>query len=85
MPPGGYACENGRMSGQLDDPEEEVPRHWVLDLPDGLTVEDLAADLIAEATAVTEVDAGSVFVRRVAEDGSSTPWAEITAEMRRRA
>jgi len=67
------------MADELD-PEGEVPRHWALDLPDGATVEDLAASLTREAEAVAAVDAGSVFIRR--GDGE---WIEYTAEDRRRA
>jgi hypothetical protein len=63
-----------------DDDEDEAPRHWTLDLPDGLTVEELAGSLAAEAEAVMAMDAGSVFVRR----GDDGPWREITAEMRHR-
>jgi hypothetical protein len=61
-------------------PEEETPRHWVLDMPEGLTVEALAGSLAAEAEAVAAMAAGSVFVRR----GDEGPWREISAEDRRR-
>jgi hypothetical protein len=67
------------MPDQLD-PEGEIPRHWALDLPDGLTVEEVAASLAREAEAVTMVEAGSVWVRR----GDEGPWREVTAAMRRR-
>jgi hypothetical protein len=68
------------MTGDELDPEE-APRHWVLDMPDGLTVEALADSLTAEAEAVTAMAAGSVYIRR---GGGDEPWTEVTAEMRRR-
>jgi hypothetical protein len=64
------------MDGEMG-PEDE--RHWVLDMPDGLTVEALAASLAAEAEAVTAMAEASVWVRR----GETGEWREITAEDRR--
>jgi len=58
---------------------DEPERHWALDLPDGLTVEDLADSLTREAEAVTAMAEASVWVRR--GDGE---WREITAADRRR-
>jgi hypothetical protein len=66
------------VTGDELDPEDE--RHWTLDLPDGATVEGLAASLTAEAEAVAAMAAGSVFVRR----GDEGPWTEITEQDRRR-
>ena len=59
------------------DPEE---RHWVLDEP-AATVEELADSLTREAEAVAAMAAGPVFIRRGDDDA---PWAEVSAEDRRR-
>lgn len=64
----------------MDGDELEDGRHWVLDMPDGATVEGLAESLTREAEAVAAMAAGSVFVRR----GDEGPWREVTAEQRRR-
>ena len=75
--------------GRDRDPDPDVPeKHWVLDMPDGTTIEGLADSLIRELEAITTVVAGSVFVCRGEPDELLDPskgeWREITSEEIRR-
>ena len=57
---------------------EEPDRPWVLDLPEGTTLEQVADSLAREAEAIAALNAAPVFVRR--GDGE---WLEVSAEDRR--
>jgi hypothetical protein len=67
-----------------DDAYGAHAKHWILDMPDGATVEGLADSLIREMEAIHSVEAGSIFIRRGEVDEDGVVFEVTAEEIRRR-